>query len=133
MNDTTAFIGLSYSHTSFNFGGNGVKEDSKKALEYYQRAADLGDPCCFFVIGLFHFEKGEIEEGMLNLRKSAICGLSQKEGVPLFTDLRNGLKLGYITKEEYDFTQKENQTAINEMKSDARERYAELKRKHGDE
>ena len=117
----------------YYLSGNGVEEDSKKALEYYQRAADLGDPSCFFMIGLFHFEKGEIEEGMLNLRKAAICGLSQGEDVPLFTDLKNGLKYGYITKEEYDYTQSENQTAINEMKSDARERYAELKRKHGDE
>lgn len=117
----------------YYLSGDGVEKDSKKALEYYENATELGDGTAFLMIGLFHMENGEIEEAMLSLRKAAVCGLAQKNGNSLFTDLRNGLKHGYITKEEYDFTLSENQTAIYETKSSAREEYAELEEEHGNE
>ena len=53
---------------------------------------------------------------MLNFRKAAMCGDSD-----VFNLLRNCFKNGFITKDEYAYTLKENQAACNEMKSDARE------------
>ena len=55
---------------------------------------------------------------MLNLRKAAMCGLSDDS---LFDLLRNGFKVGFITKEEYAYTLRENQKACNEMKNGPRE------------
>ena len=53
--------------------GNGVEQDYDKALEYYQLATDLGWIPAFYPIGLILVYAGEIEEGMLNFRKAAIC------------------------------------------------------------
>ena len=86
-------------------------------LEYFQKAAELDFIPAFYTIGNLLIHKGEIEEGMLNLRKAAMCGLSDDS---LFDLLRNGFKVGFITKEEYAYTLKENQKACNEMKSESR-------------
>ena len=97
--------------------GDGVEQDDDKALEYFQKAAELDFIPAFYTVGNFLIHKGEIEEGMLNLRKAAMCGLSDDS---LFDLLRNGFKVGFITKEEYAYTLKENQKACNEMKSESR-------------
>ena len=55
---------------------------------------------------------------MLNLRKASMCGMNEKF---IFDKLKIGFKYGFITKEEYAFTLRENQAACNEMKSGNRE------------
>ena len=102
--------------------GDGVEKDDDKSLEYYQKATELGDSTAFLLIGHLLMNKGDIEEGILNLRKAAMCGVS---GNDLFSELRNYFINGYITKDEYAFTLRENQKACNEMKSDERERWSE--------
>jgi hypothetical protein len=62
-------------------------------------------------------QEGLVEEGYLYYRKAVMCGLSE---TPLFDMMRNGYKDGYITKEEYAFTLRENQKASDEMKSESR-------------
>ena len=98
--------------------GDGVEQDIDKALEYYQKATELEYIPAFQIVGVILLERGEIEEGMLNYRKAAICGLIFDS---LFDELRNGFKHGFITKDEYAFTLRENQKACYEMKSEARD------------
>ena len=99
--------------------GDGIEKDIEKALEYCQKSADLGYIPAFSLIGAILMNKGDIGEGMLNYRKAAICGESNEL---LFNVLRDGFKYGYITKDEYALTLRENQAACNEMKSDGRDR-----------
>ena len=110
-------LGLCYYH------GDGVDKDVDEALQCFQKAAELGYVHAFVTIGTMVMEKGEIEEGMLNYRKAVMCGLSDDI---LFKTLRDGFKCGYITKDEYAFTLRENQKACNEMKSEARETYKKM-------
>ena len=98
--------------------GDGVDQDIDKALEYFQKSAELGYIPAFCSIAIMLMANGEIEEGMLNYRKAVMCGYCCDD---LFRALRDVFKDGYITKEEYAHTLRENQKACNEMKSDARE------------
>ena len=112
-------------HAAFNLGGcylrgDSVERDIEKALKYSQKAVDLGYIPAFYTIANVLLYKGEIEEGMLNLRKAVMCGGSENKP---FTDLRNGFKHGFISKDEYAFTLREHQKACNEMKSDERKRF----------
>ena len=100
--------------------GDGVEQDIDKALEYYQKSADLGYITSFALTGIILLKKGEMEEAMLNLRKAVMCGISKYD---IFHFLRMGFKEGCITKEENAYTLRENQAACNEMKSEAREKY----------
>ena len=58
-------------------------------LEYLQKSASLGYVPAYFMIYALQFDKGNIEEGILNLRKAVICGISRDE---FFTSLRDGLE-----------------------------------------
>ena len=102
---------------SFYGSGDCVDQDIDKALEYFQKAAELGDMHAFALIGVILLTREEIEEGMLNLRKAAMCG-----DCGSFKTLRDGFSQGFITKDEYAFTLRENQKACNEMKSDGRDK-----------
>ena len=108
---------------SFYYDGDGVEQDTEKAMEYYQKSADLGYAPSFVTIGFMLLRKGGIEEAMLNFRKAAICGVSDDS---IFITLRDGFKCGHITKDEYAFTLREYQAACNEMESGGRERYKKL-------
>ena len=110
------------------FYGNGdiVDQDPGKAFEYIQKAADLGYIPAIPLIGHLLMKGGEIEEGMLNYRKAVICGMSIEY---LFNLLRSGFAEGFITKEEYAFTLRENQKACNEMKSEGREMWKSMRKK----
>ena len=105
--------------------GNGMEQNNDRALEYFQKAAELGCVEAFSVIGnillqkaLAEAKKDLAEEGFLNYRKAAMCGVSAEV---VFNMVREGYKLGFITKDEYAYTLRENQKATNEMKSKARE------------
>lgn len=102
---------------------NGVEQDIDRALEYYRKEPRLGGVAGFVNIGALLMLQGSMEEAMLNLRKAAICGLSDKL---IFNALRKGYRDGYITKEEYAFTLRENQKVNNEMKSESREKITQV-------
>ena len=112
-----------YNIGNIYFTGDGVDKDIEKALEYYQKASELDCIPAFRNIGQILIYKEEIEEGMLNFRKAAMCGLS---GDYLFDLLRNGFRDGSITKEEYAFTLRENQKACDEMKTEERDTWKKL-------
>ena len=57
------------------------------------------------------------------MRKAAMCGMSDEN---LFKALRHSFREGYITKDEYAYTLRENQAACNEIKSEARETYKKV-------
>ena len=110
-------------HAAFNLSrcfkyGDGVKQDIEKAIEYSQKSAGHGFAPSYVQLGRLLLGRGEIEEGMLNLRKASMCGMNEKF---IFDKLKIGFKYGFITKEEYAFTLRENQAACNEMKSGNRE------------
>ena len=102
--------------------GDGVDLDVEKALEYCQRAVELGFEPAYSSVGYILMERGEIEEGMLNFRKAAMCGTDDKN---IFDELRRGFNDGFITKDEYAFTLRKSQAAVNERKSEERELYKE--------
>ena len=102
------------------YSDDGVEQDIEKSLEYYQKSVDLGFSPSFMLMGHVLKNKGDIEEAMLNYRKAAMCGMSDKY---IFDQLRTGFKCGFITKDEYAFTLREHQKACNEMKSDGREQW----------
>ena len=108
------------------FYGDGVDHDVEKALEYYQMAVELGFEGAYPNIGFVLMERGEIEKGMLNFRKAVMCGISY-DG--FFDELRRGFKNGFITKEEYAFTLRTHQTAVDETKSEERELYKKCQTK----
>ena len=112
-----------YNIGNIYLNGDGVEQDHVRAFEYFQKAAKLGDIHAFLQVGHVLLSKGEIEEGMLNYRKAAICGMSEDS---LFDLLRNGCRDGFITKEEYAFTLRENQKACNEINSEGREMWKEM-------
>ena len=101
-------------------GDVGVEKDIGRALAYYEKAAIGGCPEAFIASGSLLMRTGSIEAGLINYRKAAMCGLSGEYSY-IFGDLRHGYRDGYITKEEFAFTLRENQKASNEMKSESRE------------
>ena len=105
-------------HCVFYEEGVGVEQNTDKALEYYQKSAELDFIPAFYMIGSLHMNIGEVEEAMLNYRKAAMCGDSD-----VFNLLRDGFQDGFITKDEYAYTRRENQAACNEIKSDGREEW----------
>ncbi len=115
-------IGKSYDH------GDGVDQDGDKALEYYHKGADLNHIYALIMIGQTLVLRGELEEAMLYWRKAMMCG--DKDDT-LAANLRKGYSEGYITKDEYAFTLREHQTALNEMKSEARETFLEYMARRG--
>lgn len=110
--------------------GDAVERDHNKTVEYYFRAAELGFVEMYFFIGEIYLNCGEVEEAMMNFRRAAICGFSEDF---VFDSLRDGFRNGYITKDEYAYTLRENQKAANEMKSEAREMSREALKKYDDE
>ena len=99
--------------------GDGVEKDDAMRLFYLKKACEIGtEPNAFWELGAYFMDTEEVEEGMLNFRKAAICGMSDDY---LFEALRFGFMNGCITKEEYAFTLRENQAAANEFKSEGRE------------
>mmetsp|Transcript_21535 Transcript_21535/g.46832 ORF Transcript_21535/g.46832 Transcript_21535/m.46832 type:complete len:285 (-) Transcript_21535:135-989(-) len=104
-----------------------VEYDLTKACSYYQKASELGLPLAFGMLGNNLLTKGDIENSFLNYRKAAICGESENY---VFNALRDGFMNGYITKEEYALTLRENQAARNEMSSKWRD--IDKKSKSGD-
>jgi len=53
--DTTA---LGMLGDAFNTGVNGVPKDKKVAMQYYERAANAGEPGALFKVGLEYFDGG---------------------------------------------------------------------------
>ena len=80
-------------------------------MEYARKAADLGRVSSFGMVGQLLLQEKDLDGA------GAICGLSDAR---TFDVLREGFKLGYITKDEYAMTLRENQKSVNETKSDSR-------------
>ena len=99
--------------------GDAVKPDINKALRHMQKAAELGDPSSFFGLGMIYKSIGNINESALSYRKAVICGFG--EGM-VVDALRSTYQAGFITKDEYASTLREGQAAINETKSQSRDK-----------
>lgn len=108
----------------FCLKGDGMSQDIGAALEWYQKAAELGRVQAFGMIGLLLKQMGVMDEAILNFRKAAICGVSDNI---IFDELRDDFRKGYITKDEYAFTLRENQRTANEMKSESRDMHKKLR------
>ena len=107
------FLGFLYTN-----GDEVVCKDIDKALVNLQAAADRGVTEAFKDMAFnLIMEKGDIENAMLNFRKAAVCGVTDEE---LHTEIREGFRAGFITKDEYAFTLREHQKVCNEMESKSR-------------
>ena len=108
--------------------GDGVEQNLNVALEYFQKAASLGGAQAFVLIGSILMQQGATEEGYLNFRKAAMCGLDDKS---LSKVLRMGYRNGYISKEEMAATLRENQKASDDTKSESREKWQKIREAKG--
>jgi len=108
-------------------GDLGLEKNLALASKYFQKAGDYGSPQSFALLGSIGYEMGDVEGFVLNVRKAAICGFTGS-----LRSLMECYRSGFITKNEYDFTLKMHQAAINEMQSDMRQRHErEIKKRGG--
>mmetsp|Transcript_21477 Transcript_21477/g.46659 ORF Transcript_21477/g.46659 Transcript_21477/m.46659 type:complete len:272 (+) Transcript_21477:100-915(+) len=105
------------------WNGDGVNKDLALALEYCEKAADLGNHLAYILAASIFMEMGDVGKSNINMRKAVMCGVYRRH---IFESLRNGYKCGIINKNEYAFTLRECERAINEMKSEAREKYEKI-------
>ncbi len=68
-----ADLGLCY------YVGVGVQEDKERALEYYNKAADLGSDVSAFHAGVIYFEKNDKQQAKYRLRQALELGYDQQK------------------------------------------------------
>ena len=112
----------------FNLGtnydnGRGVEIDKKKAMYYYELAAMNGHVMARHNLGMTEGRAGNIQRAMKHLIIAA------RAGDKLSLDaVKKGYMYGSVTKEEYANTLRGYQQSQDEMKSEARDRAAEILR-----
>ena len=89
------FLGFHY------MNGDMVRKDVDTALVHLEVAAKSGVTEAFSDMAFnLIMEKGDIENAMLNFRKAEMCGVTDEK---LHTEIREGFRAGFITKDEYAF------------------------------
>ena len=96
--------------------GNGVEEDTKKAVYHWEQAAIGGHPNSRALLAAHEMENGNIERAVKHLIINANLG-HEKSMKWLWECYKNG----DITKEDLEGTLRTHQAAIDEMKSPERE------------
>ena len=96
--------------------GDGVHEDKKKAVHFYEKAAMQGHVHSRFNLGLIEWKKGDQDRALRHYLISAKMG--HKDSVEA---IKNIFAKGLATKELYFQALKEYQEAVEEMKSHDRD------------
>jgi len=96
--------------------GDGVEVDMKKAKEYYEQAAMMGNVEAKYDLGSLEGKSGNYRRSVQYYMVAAKAG---KKGA--LDKVKIGFRNGLVTKDEYESTLRAHQQRLDEMKSDARD------------
>ncbi len=101
--------------------GGGVREDERKAIYHYEKAAIAGHPEARTNLGVYEWENSRVERAVKHFIIAANLGEENS-----MTNVLNLFKAGHITKDDYDATLRTHQAAINETKGAQRDEAEEF-------
>eukprot|EP00956_Cyclotella_meneghiniana_P038913 scaffold162083_cov35-Cyclotella_meneghiniana.AAC.1 len=105
------------------YTGDGVELDKKKSVNHWQIAAIMGDMDARHNLGIVEAENGNIQRSLKHFMIAAKCGYQKSlDGV------KQGFRLGHVTKEDFEKTLRDYQAAKDETKSEQRDRAAVITR-----
>ena len=104
--------------TSYN-RGEGTEIDKKKAVHHNQIAAIMGDVYARHNLGYVDIQNGDYQRAMKHTMIAAKCGFKLS-----LNNVKEGFKQGHVTKEDFEKTLRDYQTACEETKSEQRDRAA---------
>ena len=101
--------------------GMGVEADKKKAKHYYEQAAMKGSVAARHNLGCMEGETGNHQRAKKHFMLAAKVG--DKDSLEFVKKWFMG---GVVTKEEYESTLRSFQKSVDEMKSEARDKSADM-------
>ena len=113
---------LGHAGAYYNLGvcydnGQGVEVDKKKAKHYWELAAMNGSVQARHNLGVDEYEAGNTQRAFKHFIISASAGYKDSLNM-----VRQGYRVGHVTKAEYANTMREYQKSQDEMKSDMRDK-----------
>jgi len=100
------------------YGMKGMMEmNREESIKYYERAAELGCLRAYKNLAEVQMEHGLIEESVLSARKAMMCGVTSDI---VTENVLTWFKMKYMTKEEYAFTLRTHQSAVESFNSPSR-------------
>ena len=107
--------------TIYTLGRGGVTINKKKAQYYLELAAMKGNVGARHNLGYWEIQAGNHDRAMKHYMIAAKAGLDIS-----LESLKDGFKMGYITKDEFADILRAHQKSTDEMKSDQRDKAALL-------
>ena len=101
--------------------GEGVEIDMKKATHFFELAAMSGDVCARHRLGVIEGQAGNDQRAMKHFTIAARAGDSK-----CLENVKKGFIAGLVTKNEYESTLRAYHESQMEMKSEAREKIADI-------
>lgn len=101
----------------------GLEPDEKKAKEYLDKSAGMGNCAAFFDLGRYERRKGNHHKSIYYFRISASLGF--KEALEI---VKLGYKAGLVSKDDFAKTLRAYQRAQDEMRSETRDVVAQAKK-----
>ncbi len=96
--------------------GKGVEKDEKKKIYHLEEAAIGGHPDARFNLGCEEYKAGKIERAMKHYIIAAKLGEDDA-----LQNVKDGFRGGFVTKEDYEYTLREHQAAVDATKSKQRD------------
>ena len=103
------------------YKGEGVNKDLKKAKYYYELAAIAGDSSARYNLGTLELKEMNVAQAMKHFMINSNYGDEESLGA-----VREGFKLGLVTKKDFEDCLRAYQKSTDEMKSEMRDRAARL-------
>ena len=97
--------------------GEGTETDEKKAIHHCQIAAMMGHVAARHNLGCSEFENDNYQCAMKHFMIAAKCGNKYS-----LDNVKQGFRVGYVTKEDLEKTLRAYQASCDETKSDQRDR-----------
>ena len=110
-------LGISYQK------GEGTGIDKKKAVHHYQIAAMMGNMGARNNLGYVDIQSGNYQCAMKHFMIAAKCGYKNS-----LNNVKQGFRVGHVTKEDLEKTLRDYQAACDETKSEQRDRAAVITR-----
>ena len=101
--------------------GMGVDRDKKKAKHCYEQAAMMGSVAARHNLGCMEGETGNHQRAFKHMIIAAKVGDTDS-----LEFVKKGFMGGVVTKEEYESTLRSYQKSVDEMKSEARDKVADM-------